>query len=264
MLVGGQDLPDELDVVRLCQADENDWQVARDAELPETLLPERVLRQGLPVGPKGCVGEEDAGPEPFGELGLFDGDAEMPLCHLRLRVGEGESASGDTVVVILLRALARGRLVAGDAGRERDAGKPPGREPQPGPEAQDRVEHGAGRPRESAPVHCLWVFGAAPAPQESHPVRLPLDLRLRRSVDGEDVKYDERRIVRAAGPTSRQESRILGDPLRLEEELPERGVGDVVGDGPQTHFDVARQLDLAGTVALVRQRDTPDLGVVPR
>ena len=54
------------------------------------------------------------------------------------------------------------------------------------------------------------------------------------------------------------------NPLRLDEELPERGVGDVLGDGPQTHLDVARQLDLAGAVAPVRQRDAPDLGVVPR
>ena len=33
---------------------------------------------------------------------------------------------------------------------------------------------------------------------------------------------------------------------------------------PQTHLDVARHLDLAGAVAPIRQRDAPNLGVVPR
>ena len=164
--------------------------------------PSVFFGQGLPVGPERRVGEEDAGAEPLGELGLLDGDAEVPratpapACRPGRRRGRRRRGRGTSA-----RSARAVGLVGGDAGRERDAGEPPGREPQPGPEAQDRVEHRAGRPRERAPVHGHRVVGAAPAPEEAHPVGLPLDLRLRRSVDGEDVERDERRVVRrrAAG-----------------------------------------------------------------
>ncbi len=51
-------------------------------------------------------------------------------------------------------------------------------------------------------------------------------------------------------------------PLGLDEELSEGGVRDVFGDGPQGDLDVARQLDLARPVALVRHGEPPHLGVV--
>ena len=264
VLVCGQDLPGELEVLRFLDADEDDRQVARDGELPEALLAERVPAQGLAVGPEGGVGEEDPGGEPLEELSLLDGDAEMALGDLRLGVSEGEDAGGDAVVVELLRADARARLVGGHAGGERNAGEAPGRQPQPGPEAQDGVEDRAGRAREGSTVHGHRVVRPAPPSEEPHAVGLPFDLRLRRSLDGEDVERDERRVVRGARPPSRHERRVVGDPRGLDEELAQRGVGDVLGDGAQAQLDVARQLDLARAVAPVGQRDAPYLGVVPR
>ncbi len=77
MFVRGQDFSNELHVIRLLHADKDDRKIAGDAEPPQTVLRESVLRQGLSVGPEGCVGEEDTGTEPLGELGLLDRDSEM-------------------------------------------------------------------------------------------------------------------------------------------------------------------------------------------
>ncbi len=186
----------------------------------------------------------------------------MARGHLRLGESEGEDAGGDAVILVLLRAVARRRLVPGDTGREGDAGEPAGSEPQPGAQGEDRIEHRAGRPGERATVQGLRVAGPAPATEESHAVGFPLDLRLRRPLDGESVVTDHCRIVRRAQPAPRQQRGALGDPLGLDEELAEGRVGDVLGDRAQTELDVARQLDLARAIAVIGQRDPSHLGIV--
>ncbi len=188
----------------------------------------------------------------------------MPERDLRVRVGQRERAGGDAGVVILLRQGVRGGLVRGDARREGEAGEGAGREPQPRPQAEDRVEHGARGAGERAPIEGDGIVGAAPASQESHPVGLPLDRCLHSPVDGQDVKGEERRVVRAALAAPREKGRALLHPLGLDKELPEGGVRDVVGDGRQSDLDVARQLDLARPVAPIRHGEPPHLGVVLR
>ncbi len=59
MLVGAQDLPHEWQRIRSLDADEDDREIARDGESPETALPERVPGQRLSGGPQRGVGEED-------------------------------------------------------------------------------------------------------------------------------------------------------------------------------------------------------------
>ena len=226
--------------------------------------PSVFLSSRSAFGAQRRVGEEDAGAEPLEELGLLDGDPQVPERDLRVRVGQRERAGGDAGVVVLLRQGARGGLVRGDARREGEAGEGAGREPQPRPQAEDRVEDGARGAGERAPIEGDGIVGAAPASQESHPVGLPLDRCLHSPVDGQDVKGEERRVVRAARPAPREKGRALRHPLGLDEELPEGGVRDVLGDGPQGDLDVARQLDLARPVALIRHGEAPHLGVVLR
>src|ERR1019366_892700 len=71
-------------------------------------------------------------------------------------------------------------------------------------------------------------------------------------------------VVRAALAAPREKGRALPYPLGLDEELPEGGVRDVFGDGPQSDLDVTRQLDLARLVAPIRHGDAPHLGVILR
>ncbi len=204
-LLRHEDVPHERQVVRLGHADEDDREIAGDAVPPEARLSQRALFQQFPFGAQRRVGEEDAGAESLEELGLLDGDTQVPERDLRVRVGQRERAGGDAGVVILLRQGARGGLVRGDARREGEAGEGAGREPQPRPQAENRVEHGARGAGERAPVERDGIVGAAPASQESHPVGLPLDRGLHSPVDGQDVKGEERRVAaRRAGGAARE------------------------------------------------------------
>ncbi len=77
-----------------------------------------------------------------------------------------------------------------------------------------------------------------------------------------DVHRPQRRLFGRAGPTAAQERRPLREVLRLDEELPEGGMGQVVRRRGEDDLRVARDLDLAGTVAVVRDRQPPHLDVV--
>ena len=86
-LLRHQDVPYERQVVRLGHADEDDREIAGDAVSPEGRLPQRAPCQNLPFGAQRRVGEEDAGAEPLEELGLLDGDTQVPERDLRVRIG---------------------------------------------------------------------------------------------------------------------------------------------------------------------------------
>ena len=70
------------------------------------------------------------------------------------------------------------------------------------------------------------------------------------------------RLVGRARPATAQERRSLGEVLGLDEELPEGGVGEVVRRRGEHDLRVARDLDLARAVAVVREREPPHLDVV--
>ena len=78
MLVGGQDLPDELHVVRLLHADEDDREVARDAEPQRPSCPSVFFARVSPSARSEASEKKTREAEPLEELGLFDGDAKMP------------------------------------------------------------------------------------------------------------------------------------------------------------------------------------------
>ncbi len=85
---------------------------------------------------------------------------------------------------------------------------------------------------------------------------------LRAALQAQDVHGPERRLVGRARPTAAQERRSLREVLRLDEQLSEGGVGQVVRRRGEHDLGVARDLDLAGAVAVVRHRQPPHLDVV--
>ena len=196
---------------------------------------------------------------------LRDRDAEVAQRHLRLGEREGEGAGGDAVVVELLRAIALppASSAATPVVKETRA-KPPGARRS----RVRRLRIGSSTapvvPDSGAPVHRLRIVGAAPAAEEAHPVGLPLDLRLRRSMDGEDVEADHRRVVRGERGRRRASSAVFSAIHSVStKSLPNAGLATSSASEPRPELDVARELDLARAVAVVGQRDAAHLGVVP-
>src|SRR6185369_7358417 len=104
-----------------------------------------------------------------------------------------------------------------------------GREAQALPQADDGVDEDAGRPAERAAVERLRRLRPAPPAQEARAVGLPLDGPLRPALLADDVDGPDRRVLRRPGAPPAEQRARLGDVLRLDEELAERGVREVVG-----------------------------------
>ena len=117
-------------------------------------------------------------------------------------------------------------------------------------------------PDRERPSRAWGSSGRAPAAEEARAVRLPLERALRAALQAQDVHGPERRLVGRARPTTAQERRSLREVLRLDEQLSESGVGQVVRRRGEHDLGVARDLDLAGAVAVVRHRQPPHLDVV--
>ena len=254
----------ERDVVLLHHPHEKDREIARDAVSPQTALPERALGEKLRRCAQRAVLEEDPRSEPFVELRFLRSDIEVTQRDLRVRVSERERACRRRRVVVFLREGQRGVARLRHPGGEGHPRESPGCEPDPLAQADARIEDGAGRPGQRAPVERRRVVRPPPAAEEARPVGFPFHLALHASLDGQHVERPRSRLVRRALPARAQERRALCPVLRLDEELSERGVREVVGERTENDLGIARHLDLPRPVALVRDREPAHLDVVLR
>jgi hypothetical protein len=99
------------------------------------------------------------------------------------------------------------------------------------------------------------------ASEESHPVRLVLDLPAGVRLRDRGVNGPEGLLVRAPGAASGEERACSGLESRLEEELREGRVGLIGPAAVQANLEKARHLDLAPASAVIDERQRAYLGV---
>ena len=192
---------------------------------------------------------------------------EMPMCRSVLCAWVNASAKVRAVALgswyFCAIASAASRLEATPVANEIRT-KPPGSKANALAQADDRIEHGAGGAGQRAPVERHWVLGTASAAEEPQPVGLPFDGALHPPLDAQHVHCPHPGLVRRARAPRAHQRRALREVLRFDEQLPERRMGQVVGQGRERDLAVARDLQFAGTIAQVRDREPPHLDVVLR
>ena len=159
------------------------------------------------------------------------------------------------------RARASSRRV-GDGGRERDDGRPARREPDPPAQAEDRVEHRAGRPRERrARVERRGVGRRPAAAEEAGAVGLVLDAR-RRPAPSTATTWTAQTGCWSATAGRRRQSRASepGSHSVSRNSLPKAGWARSARVAAEHDLGVAGQLQLARAGVVVGQRDPADLG----
>ena len=119
------------------------------------------------------------------------------------------------------------------------------------PQADDGIEDHAGRAREGASVEGPWVLGTAPPTQEARAVGLPLHRSLRPAFEAQDVNRPRRGLVRGARPPMAEQGGALGKGLRLDKQLAEGGMGQIVSRRGEDDLGIARDFDLARTITVV-------------
>ncbi len=197
--------------------------------------------------PLGRAGEDEVGGEPLVQVGLLGRPAAVAV--LDLAVGPGHVEGPRHVARLAAERGEDQRLVAvaGHRRGEGDHRRAARLEVDPAADAEDRVEHGAGRPRERRARVERRRRGRRPAPAEEP---RPVGLELRRAGPGvgrRDVHGPDRLLVVRPRPPPRQDRPDVGQPLGLEEQLVERRVGQV---GPAR---AEHDLGVAGHVELARR-----------
>ena len=140
----------------------------------------------------------------------------------------------------------------------------PGASRTPLAHRRHRIEHRAGRAGQRAAVERGGVGRRTPAAEEPRAVGLPLDGAAQPPVDAEHVEGPRRRLVGGARAPAEQQAGALRVVLGLDEQLPERGVGEVVLRAGQHDFRVAGDLDFARPIAAIGDREAAHLDVVFR
>ena len=247
----------------LAHADEHEREIAGDAVSPEARLGERVSREIRRADARG-VRPEHARRDAIEENGLLVGQPQVLERGVHVGERHRERARRGAGVAILPDERERRRPVRRHAGGEGHPHERTRHQPEPFAQRRHRIEHRAGRARQRAPVERGGIGRRTAAAEEPRAVRLPLDGAAEPSVDAEDVKGPGRRLVGGARAPAEQQAGALRVVLRLDEQLPERGVGDVVLGTRQHDFRVARHLDFAGPIAAIGNREPPHLDVVLR
>ena len=197
--------------------------------------PQRRIRVEDPVG------------EALEEVRLVGLDPEVVELDLGLRPGEGRGAlEGGRLAVLVGEVEDLARATRRRRWRRSRAPWRPGASVHPAAEAEDRVEHGADRVRQRAPVdHRDGRPDRPAAAEEAGAIRLVLDDAAGLSLDRRDVGGPDRPLVARSRPAGRQQRADLGRELGLHEQVLERRVGDVGRLRRQHDLGVRRQLDLA-------------------
>ena len=259
-----QDLARQRQAVPRDHPGEEDGEVTGDAVRPEPRLSERGAGQELRGRAQRRIAPQHAGRQPLEEQGLLGRDPEVPERAPRVRRGEREGPGRGAGVAVPLGERQRRLPAGGHPGGEGHPGHATGGEPDALAEAGDGIEQDAGRAGEGPPVERLRVPGASPAAQEARPVGLPLHGSLGAPLLADDVKSPGRRVVGGTRTPVAEDRGALRHVLRFDEQLAEGRMGQVVGRGREHHLGVARDLNLARAVAVVRHHEPPDLHVVLR
>ena len=258
-----------IEVVHRRDPEQQDREVARDPVGPEPGL--RADVSLADVGGRGQPGvavEQPPG-QFLGRERLLPAQPEVAQLDQPVGRGEVEGALRGVGVVVALGQPLGLLACVGHGDGEHDLGALLGLQRHHAPQRHDGVQNSAGSPGEpGAGVHRRRTVQRPPAPDEPHPVGLELELGARRAVRpseplvGDGVDQPAAHVVLSARAARGQDGVVLGQVLRLDEQLGEGRVTEVAGGRLEHDLGVAREFDGPGPVGVVRDRDPAHLDVV--
>ena len=183
-----------------------------------------------------------------------------PLCAC-VKASANARDGGARVAVFLGERL--GRLaIRRDAGGETEPHRCARDQPDPLAEAEDRVEHDAGRARQRASVERRRMVGVAAAAEESRAIGLPFDRPLRPAFEAQDVHRPHAPAPGIARAPVAEQRGAVGQVFGFEKQFAEGRMREIVGGSGQHDLGIAGDVDLADPRALVDHRHPADFDVV--
>src|SRR5262249_53182795 len=143
---------------------------------------------------------DDLGGESLIEVHFLRGQPQIAELDLRVGPGQLECPRDALDAVILVGQHKRLFSRLSYRSREGNYDRRLRGDADPPPQAEDRVEDGAGGAgKYSTALQCDGIGRASTPAQETSPIRLPLRLAYVRGVDGQDVNGPDRLLLRRPG-----------------------------------------------------------------
>ena len=182
---------------------------------------------------------------------------------LRSRPGHPRFTLEDVRVVILLsegdRLLAR----FGNAGSKDDLGSFIRLEANAATQTENRIEHGADRIRKRAILDDRnRVCGRVPPAEKTRTVSFKLNPADRIAAGRQHVHAPNGLVLCRTRTPMGQQRVVRRVKFSFNEQVAERGMGEVVSAWGQHDFGIAGQFDFARAIRIIRQRNAAHLGIV--
>ena len=262
VFVGAQQRLQPGDLLQIAEPQQHDRQVAGNAHRPEIGLYRQPALQRFRGWPEAGVAVQDRRRQSLEIGGFLQVDVEMAQLHLCLGPGERARAFEGAGVVVLVDQRQQRFATLGDHRPEVDVGDVSRRNAQDVAQREDRVQHGAGGVRQRLAVQRHRVAELAAPAQEAYPVRFICGFADALPLDQREMRRPDRRLLRLASTPGGGQRGVVGDEIRLDEQLGECRVGVVGGGLGQHDFGVGGHLDRYRMTAAVGHRDAADFAVV--
>ncbi len=191
-------------------------------------------------------------------------EPQVPQRDLRVRERHREGARSRAAIAILADQGERRIAIRCDTGREGDAHDRTRHETHAVAQRRDRVEHRPGGSRKRPSVEGDGIGGGAAATDELGAIRFPLHRAAETAFDPQDVEGQDGFLVGAALAPAEEKAGVLVGVLGFDEQLAECGMREIVLGLAEDDLGVARDLDFAHPVAVVRDRQPAHFDVVLR
>ena len=192
-------------------------------------------------------------------------DVEVAQLDLRHRPRERERALRGAEVVVPVSGSQRGVARVGDDGRKCDRRRPARGQPHAHAQRGDGVEHRAGAVGQcTGRVEGERRLHRTAAPEEHCAIRFATHRRDGLGPHRDDVRAPRPALPRGTWPSAREHGALLRHPLRLDEQVLERGMRAVRARRRQHHLAVAGELELALTARPIGEGDAANLRAFAR
>ncbi len=258
-----QRLAGQLQLADIGDAHQDDRQIPRYAQAPQVGLAAAAGGDHLRGGAQGRGGEDGVAGQALELSGRGAVDAQVMQLDLGLGPGQGRGAAEGAGVMMLVDQVEH--LVAGSGGHgpEVDPRRGAGRDPDPAPQGEDGVQHGACGPGQGPAVdRRRGGVDARAAAEETRAIGLELPLAHGLAIHHGQMRGPDLRVggrAQAAGGQDRAQALQM---LGLYEHLGKGRMGDIRALGRQHQFGIGGDFDLAQLIAKIENGHAPHLGVV--
>jgi len=261
--VAGYKLARQIDIRRVCNAQQHDRQIAGNGIGPQTRPALAIPAENARVGAQRSVGVDDRTGKTCVEPRIRFAGLEPAQDRLATRRRHCENAIGNLPILVSLDQCHTRLACPADAADQIDDCGFTRIERDGTADRGHRIEHRARAPRQCrVVVQRLRISRGAAATDEAHAIRLIGDLSPCRLGRGQQMKHPGRRLAGSARTARAQDRLALGQDFGFDKQFAERRMCGVGGGRREHDFRVTRYIKRPACERTVGDADPAQLDII--